>query len=249
MHCGACIEVCPEKAISASPALPTLNRKACSMCLDCVDVCPPLALKEVGQKMTVNEVLDIVEKDSIFYESSGGGVTFSGGEPTFQFDFLQALLEESGRRGLHRVVETNGHVDSEQFQKMVAQTELVFIDFKHPDTANHKRFTGAGNELVRANMAYLANSEVSWVPRIPLIPGVNDSPDDLRMLGQLIKHFGAAELHLLPYHKLGESKRKEIGLTGKAFADNREPPSREEVQQAAEILEECGVAVVIHGES
>jgi len=217
------------------------------MCMVCVKVCPTKALRQIGQQMTVDDVLDIVSEDRLFYENSGGGVTFSGGEPSVQFEYLEALLDESGRRQIHRVVETNGNMGRKRFNRLVSKAELILFDIKHLDTRMHKLYTGCGNELILSNLAYLDRDGVAWTPRVPLIPGVNDDPNYLKALGKRLKALEPRELHLLPYHQLGEAKRKELGLPHEGIFKTITPLTEEDVKRAAAILRACGLDVIIGG--
>jgi pyruvate formate lyase activating enzyme len=198
--------------------------------------------------MTVAEVMDQVEEDRIFYENSGGGVTFSGGEPTFQFDFLKLLLKEAGQRKLHRVLETNGNVTWEYLNRLISDLELVLFDIKHLDNRVHKHFTNAGNHLILKNLERLAKEDrVIWLPRFPLIPGVNDDPGQLFELGLWVKVLGAREIHLLPYHQLGISKHQDLGYPRTGLFGEIQPPSEEDVEKAALVLRKAGLSVNIGG--
>ena len=247
IHCGACIKVCPHNAILSSPDLPTLNRELCQKCMACVQECPTKALRTAGQWMTVEEVMEKVEEDRVFYENSGGGVTFSGGEPVVQFEFLKALLQESGRRHLHRVLETNGHHPWEQLDKLLPGLELVLFDIKHLENQVHQQYTGAGNGLIRKNLELLAQKRVDWIPRVPLIPGVNDDSRHMDELGCWVKGLGAKEIHLLPYHRLWDSKRRAFGYPREILLEQINPPFAEEIEEAAEVLRKVGLLVVIGG--
>jgi pyruvate formate lyase activating enzyme len=248
IHCGACIKVCPHDAILSSPDLPTLNRELCQKCMACVQECPTKALRTAGQWMTVEEVMEKVDEDRVFYENSGGGVTFSGGEPVVQFEFLKALLEESGRRHLHRVLETNGHYPWEQLDQLLPNLELVLFDIKHLDNQVHQQYTGAGNRLIRGNLELLARKGgVDWFPRVPLIPGVNDSSRHLKELGRWVKGLGAREIHLLPYHRFWESKQRAFGYPRELLLEKINPPLEEEVKKAAKMLSREGFPVIIGG--
>ena len=198
--------------------------------------------------MTVEEVMEKVDEDRVFYENSGGGVTFSGGEPVVQFEFLKALLEESGRRHLHRVLETNGHHPWEQLDQLLPNLELVLFDIKHLDNQVHQQYTGAGNRLIRGNLELLARKGgVDWFPRVPLIPGVNDSSRHLKELGRWVKGLGAREIHLLPYHRFWESKQRTFGYPREILLEKINPPLEEEVEKAAEMLSREGLPVIIGG--
>ncbi len=198
--------------------------------------------------MTVKDVMQKVDEDRIFYENSGGGVTFSGGEPGFQNDFLLALLEEAGRLKLHTALETNGNYAWQQLEKYLPKLNLVLFDIKHLDDAVHQRYTGAGNLLIKENMALLAKKGTTqWIPRIPLIPGVNDGPLHLQELGRWLKDLGAREVHLLPYHRLWQSKQRSFGYPREIMLERIQPLSDDDIERTAEVLRKENLAVTIGG--
>jgi pyruvate formate lyase activating enzyme len=200
----------------------------------CAQECPSKALRAVGQFMTVEEVMEKVEADRIFYENSGGGVTFSGGEPTIQFEFLKELLEDAGRKGLHRVLETNGNIAWRHFAQLLPKLETVLFDIR--------------NHLIHKNLERLANGgRVPWIPRFPFIPGINDGPKHLLDLGRRVRNLGAMQIDLLPYHRLGESKRLELGMSKEKFSQNFHAPSEEEIERAVKIFKKAGLVVNVGG--
>ena len=248
IHCGACVEVCPHGAIISSPQMPTLNRKLCQKCMLCIEVCPAKALRLAGLWMTVDQVMEKVDEDRIFYENSGGGVTFSGGEPVFQYEFLKALLEESQRRRLHTVLETNGYYPWEELEKLLPSLDVVLFDIKHLNGNVHKHYTGSGNDLIKTNMERLAKKGgIEWIPRVPLIPGVNDDSIHLQELGRWVKRLGGREIHLLPYHRLWQSKQRSFGYPPERSLESIEVASHEAVEEAAELLRKEGLSVTIGG--
>lgn len=164
--------------------------------------------KEIcGKEYTVREVLTEVLKDKAFYETSGGGVTFSGGECMLQSDFLCELLKECGKNGLHTAVDTAGCVDWQSFEAVMPYTNMFLYDIKAMDDEVHKKYTGVGNTLILENLAKLLKSEVSVWVRVPLIPSVNDSEEEMRRIREFFEENGFPEkLELLPYHAMGEHK-------------------------------------------
>jgi pyruvate formate lyase activating enzyme len=248
LQCGACLAACPHQAIESCPGGFVRRASLCQKCMACVQACPAQALRPVGQWMTLEEVMEKVAEDTIFYETSGGGVTFSGGEPTVQFTFLKAILQESGRRHFHRALETSGHLPWKRLELLLPHLELVLFDLKHLSNPAHKRATGVGNRLIKMNLERLAKgNRVHWIPRVPLIPGLNDDPKHLAHLGRWVKGLGAREVHLLPYHRLGESKIQELGFSPQPSIPGIKPPSGEEVEKAGHVLERAGLSVIIGG--
>ncbi|UCH34506.1 MAG: glycyl-radical enzyme activating protein [Armatimonadota bacterium] len=212
LKCGACAQACPRGAIRLDGARRVL-RRLCDACGECARVCPGTALEVIGRAMTADEVLAVVLRDEPFYRTSGGGVTLSGGEPLAQPDFALELMAACRAHGLHVTLDTAGNVRDDVFGAAAAAADLILLDVKHPDPEAHRRFTGVSNERALRNLAFLARSGRRFIVRVPVVPGFNDSPETLLALARLAAESGAAELNLLPYHPLGESKRRRLGRT------------------------------------
>jgi len=182
------------------------------MCRDCADVCPTEALEIIGREVTVEDVMGVIQKDRIFYEESGGGVTFSGGEPLMQPEFLDVLLDECRQTGIPAAVDTCGYVPSELLKKMADKIDLFLYDIKLIDEEKHKNQTGASNTLILENLRMLSNRGKRIIIRIPLLSDVNDQPDNiLQTIEFLLPLDNLREINLLPYHQGGEEKRKRLG--------------------------------------
>lgn len=181
------------------------------MCGLCWEVCPNEALKVAGKKVTVKEVLSIVEKDRIFYERSGGGVTLSGGEPLMQHEFSAALLAACKKKGLNTAIETSGYQKWELFLPILENTDLVLFDIKIMDSDLHRNTIGVPNDLILDNARKIVELGKDIIVRIPIIPGYNDSIENLRDTAEFAASIGVKEVHLLPYHRLGESKYNQLG--------------------------------------
>jgi len=210
IRCGACWEACPQRGEGNGAAA---GRRAapgdgvCTRCGACVEACPTGAREMVGRRMTVDEVLAAVLKDRIFYDDSGGGVTFSGGEPLGQPAFLVELLEACRRQGLHTAVDTCGYAPREDLLAAAEHTDLFLYDLKLVDDERHRRYTGVSNALVLENLEALAQSHANVRLRIPIVPGVNDDLEDLRAAARLAASLpGVRQIDLLPYHDLGRHK-------------------------------------------
>lgn len=175
-------------------------------------------ITECGKEYTVDEVMKVVCKDKRFYERSGGGVTFSGGEPMLQIDFLSEILKECQKNGIHTAVDTAGHVPFAYFERILPYTDLFLYDVKCADSETHKRYTGVENELILENLcALLKMDKRVWV-RVPVIPTVNDSEAELERIKDLIATCGTPErIELLPYHAMGEHKYKALGRKAPHF--------------------------------
>ena len=215
--CGFCADACPEKCIDFSGGvIASVDREKCTACMKCVDACPSVALKQWGRIMTVCEVTEIIEKDISYYKSSSGGVTFSGGEPLMQSDFLCELLQECRHRGIHTCVETALDVEYEFVQQVLPYTDLFIADLKCMDERFHIKYTGLSNERILQNFERLCrNDGVRLIVRIPVIPRVNDNIKNARETADFIidKLGGRVEvIQLLAYMPLGEEKYRSLGI-------------------------------------
>ena len=212
--CHACTEVCPIGDRGAAPAGQPWNRNACVGCGSCVDVCPADARELMGREYGVEELVDRVERDRVFFEVSGGGVTFSGGEPLHQPDFLVACLNLCRERGLHTAVDTCGLAPPGVVLEVAGLTDLVLFDLKHMDPEIHRHHTGADNILILENLRALSMSGAEIWVRIPVIPGINDDDANLEATGDFLASLPRPHpVHLLPYHDMAVGKRARLGET------------------------------------
>jgi pyruvate formate lyase activating enzyme len=210
--CGSCREACQDAAVTPEESGGFVtDRSLCQTCGRCVEACPTDARVLRGRRASVADVLSEVERDQIFYRTSGGGVTISGGEPLLQATFTAALLKACRDRGIDTAIETCGQAPWEDFTLVLAHTDSVLFDIKHVDTITHRRLTGVGNELIFANLRRVARSGARVVLRLALVPGYNADADSVRGVAALARELAIAELHLLPYHRLGESKYRALG--------------------------------------
>lgn len=241
--CGKCAEVCPvESAIDLTSEL-RINRQLCNKCMKCTEVCPSGALESVGKVMTVSEVMDEVMSDLPFYTTSGGGVTFSGGEPTLQTDFLAELLKQSKMQGINTCIETNGYAGKEVWEKLLPNLDLVYMDIKHMDPVIHKKVTGLANEVILNNAREMA-PQVEIIIRTPLIPGFNDSEQFIEELGRFVSSIpNIKECHLIPFHEYGSSKYNMLGRKEDNF--QAQNSLGEKPQHFKEILEKYGLTVKV----
>jgi len=210
--CGACIEVCPEQAITLNTELKRhINWGQCTQCFNCVDACLYGALTVIGETWTPDSIVEEVEKDRIFYKNSGGGVTISGGEPLLQHNFLKETLEHLKKNNLHITLDTTGFTSQTVLNKILPFVDLVLFDIKHLDPEAHHAFTGVENETILENAGYISNHVNTWF-RIPLIQGINDSQDHISLVTDLAKKLGVEKISLLPFHEGGTSKWRQLGL-------------------------------------
>ena len=220
--CGKCKSVCPY------------HLEQCELCGKCTLYCPVDARKVCGKEHTVDEVLKEVLKDKAFYETSGGGVTFSGGECMLQIDFLAEILKKCKENGIHTAVDTAGHIPFESFEKILPYTDLFLYDIKIFDSQKHKQYVGVSNELILENLKKLFERKAKLWIRIPIIPDVNDSIEEIQKIKDFLKTIGTAEkIELLPYHAMGENKYRAIGKEPQIF----KTPDAENMKRLKEILD------------
>ncbi|MFC1847642.1 glycyl-radical enzyme activating protein [Chloroflexota bacterium] len=246
--CRRCLEVCSEEAISVASSdgafAVKIDREKCTNCGKCIGACIAGALKFYGQCMSVDEVFDEIKRDSLFYSNSGGGITIGGGEPLMQADFVTELFHRCRRIGIHTTLDTSGYASVSALEKVVAETDLVLYDLKLMSSKQHKQFTGKDNKVILRNAHLVIAKGVPMIIRIPLIPGINDSKENLGETASFVSELDN-KLHtdLLPYHRFGESKYKM--LDSYYELNGFKSPSREQVQIALEIFKQYGVDCAI----
>ncbi len=239
--CGACVAACPNGA--------TGERDRCAACGLCVQTCARGAREIAGQSMTADEVIVEVLRDRIFYDQSGGGVTFSGGEPMMQHGFLSQLLEACKSEGLQTTVDTSGYAPWEAFEAIITMTDVFLYDVKLMDDAKHREYVGASNRLILDNLAKLAplvaERGKSLLARIPLIPGINDGSANIESTGEFLRDFGVREVSVLPYHHMGSEKYRRLGR--RYALPDMAPPSSETINRVAGALAGYGLLVKVGG--
>jgi len=212
-HCGTCVAICPEKALSLVDDEILIDRKACNCCGNCVDACISEALKVSGKEMTVDEVFKVIKRDYDYYEASGGGVTASGGEILGQADFIAALFKKCREAGIGTCADTSGFGDAAAFSKILEHTDLVLYDIKHMDKEEHVRACGRSNELIMSNFDLAIQSGVKTIVRVPLIPDYNTSDEALTAIAEAVsRRNGDAEVDIMPYHSYGANKYRMLGM-------------------------------------
>lgn len=217
-HCSRCVTACPRGAITPDPqsGLPRIHRLLCVDCngFPCAGVCNYEALRVSGTYYTVEELMEVLRRDRSFW-SGDGGVTFGGGDPLIQGEFLLQALHACRLEQIHIAVETEAYAQEELFLKVMEQIDFAFVDVKLMDTNAHKAQTGVGNERILHNLRALKRS--GWNRRIilrtPVIPGYNDSFENARATADFMKANGYFEINLLPFHRLGTSKWEQLGLS------------------------------------
>ncbi|MDR1353288.1 MAG: glycyl-radical enzyme activating protein, partial [Treponema sp.] len=209
VRCLRCAAACPARAISGELFI---DRRACTACGACVRECPQKALSMNGQPYSLEETLRICLQDRPFYEESGGGVTLSGGEVLLQAQFAYKLLEALRREGIHTALETTGCAPPAVFMRLAEAAALLLFDIKHYDRELHFKGTGVYNDLILDNLRAAVAARKTLLPRLPVIPGFNDSPKDALGFSRLLNSAGLKQAQLLPFHQFGEKKYEMLGL-------------------------------------
>ncbi|MFC2059605.1 glycyl-radical enzyme activating protein [Chloroflexota bacterium] len=237
--CGLCVEACSVAAISLSSGEVEIDRRACTNCGECVGVCYFGALKMAGTEMSIEDVLKEVLRDEGFYRSSGGGVTLSGGEPLLQPEFALPFLQRCQEEGLHTTIETCGHVDSTVLTKALDYTDLMLYDLKHMDPVVHKKLTGVSNKLILNNLRSITG-KVPIIIRVPIIPGTNDSEENITAMVSFIASLSGVNLiQLLPYQRLGMGK---YDMLDRCYTLSALPSAtRPQMEKAERLIGELGL--------
>lgn len=240
--CGRCATVC-DTGVARPPddIASAFSRDSCRGCGACCAVCASGARKLIGSTVTVADVLKVISRDSVFYRESGGGVTFSGGEPFAQPEFLRQLVAACGRLGIDTAVETSGYFDWEQVKDIIEQLDCVFIDIKHMDDAVHQRLTGVSNRRILENIARIARLKPRTIVRVPLIAGVNADERNIRKMCEfLIRQALINGVELLPYHDYGQAKWTAVGVAAQVFT----APDAAAIDAAKKTIADYGLHIV-----
>jgi len=210
--CGKCAEVCPNDAIQMDNP-DRIDRALCQRCGKCADACPGTGLRRIGTYYELDQLVELLLRDRTYYEVSGGGVTLSGGEPTLYMDYAGHLLRRLKEQGIHTTIQTAGCFDYAAFQTNILPfVSLILYDIKLMDPQKHRVYTGSGNRVILENFRRLIkDSPAPIIPRIPLIPGITATSENLQAISDFLQECGLTRCWLLPYNPLGLSKRKNIG--------------------------------------
>jgi len=220
LGCGYCFGVCPNKAHQMIDGEHVLDRDSCSVCGICANECWPKAIEIVGRNVSVEDVIDEVLRDKPFYETSGGGMTLSGGEPMMQIDFTEALLIQAKAKDVHCCVETCGFTDPSGFERIIPYVDLFLYDIKDMDDDKHQEFTGASNKQVLSNLKMLHDRGVPIVLRFPVLTGYNDREDHFAASAALIRGLpGLVDVEVMPGNPLGLSKYERMGCPAPCFSE------------------------------
>ena len=238
IRCGTCVMACTQKALTLTSNGIVTNTDLCKLCGDCAEACPTKAIELSGKPQTIASIMEEIEKERIFFDHSGGGVTFSGGEPLMHSDFLIELLDECGRRGIHRAVDTAGLANTDSLLEVARRTDLFLYDLKMIDSERHRKWTGVPNKKILENLQVLAETGANIIIRIPLIGNVNDDIENITSTARFVSSLSGQKkmVSLLPYHKIAQHKYGKLGRP-EDFRLLEEPTSATQLRAIAIFLE------------
>lgn len=238
----ACLQVCPQNAITWLDGSIT-NWEACDDCGKCAEVCYAGAREMVGRVFSVNELMAEIERDMPFYDQSGGGVTFTGGEPMFQRELLFETLLACKNQEIHTTVDTSGHAAWEEFELINPLVNLYLYDLKLMDEIKHKQYTSVSNHLILNNLKKLSGTKAHIIVRLPLIPGVNDDDENVERSASFLAGLPYLDgVELMPYHEIGLAKYPALGMKYKL--DETKPATKEHIEAAEAILTHYHLPVI-----
>ncbi len=245
IQCGTCVAACPEKAIILTPEGIDTDSAICNLTGLCVAVCPTTAIEMSGKLFSVEEIMTEIEKERVFFDQSGGGVTFSGGEPLMHAGFLVRLLDECRRRGIHSAVDTAGLANTEILLEVARHTDLFLYDLKMMDSERHRKWTGVPNEKILENLKTLADAGANIIIRIPLIGGVNDDTENMAETARFVAGLSGEkkQVNLLPYHKIAQTKYQKLGRPDDFLL--LDEPGKDALTNAVAIFQEYGIKATI----
>jgi len=245
-HCGECISVCSNGAIRKVDGRIVTLADFCIRCGRCVDACVASAREMAGSEMSTQQVMTEICKDRVFFDQSGGCVTFSGGEPLAQPAFLCELLQECQQMGIHTAVDTSGYAAPAVLESVAPFVDLFLYDLKLMDDARHREWTGVSNQLVLQNLQRLSRNGKKIVIRLPIIPRVNDDDENIFAVGDFVASLGSIlAIHLLPYHQIGVEKYHRLGRQYEMH--ETKPPSFERMNYIIDLLRNFLPQVIIGG--
>lgn len=243
--CGRCAKVCTQKAISIEGSTLSFDRVKCISCFKCIDACINNARIIIGEFKNSNDIMEIVIKDKPFYDKSGGGVTFSGGEPLLQWEMVLEMLKIAKDNNINTAIETAGNIETSVFESVIKYTDLFLYDIKMLDSARHKLSTNVGNEKILKNLKWLSGNKANVLIRIPIVPGVNDDKKSLQDAADfIINNTNFKRVELLAFHNLAEYKYNSLGL--KYAAKDYLIIPKEKILELSDIFSNLGIEVVVH---
>jgi glycyl-radical enzyme activating protein len=247
--CGNCLKGCPHHAVYFENNKPVIDRQICSSCEKhaCLDECYTGALRLSGKEMSVTEIINLIQRDRNYW-GTGGGLTLTGGEPLLQIDFAEEILRRCHDAYIHTAIETCGHIPWENFQKVLPFLDWIFFDLKQFDNNDHKNGTSGGNALILENARLLSRHFTGrLIFRLPLIPGFNDSEENIAALIQFLHEIDRTEINILPLHHLGREKYRMLGKEYPGI--HYLLPSDEQMRKVAFRFKEAGISCYVGSET
>ena len=246
IRCGSCSATCRHHAVLLEDDTPVTLRELCHQCGECADACVAEARILIGANMSTEDVLAEIRKDLVFFARSNGGATFSGGEPLLQHEFLCSILAACREEHIHTAVDTSGHAPAQILERVAELAGLFLYDLKIMDDDLHQRFTGVSNRKILQNLRLLTQWRKPVIVRVPVIPEINDSVENIEAIGAFVERLGGIqEVHLLPYHHAGAEKYRRLGAA--SAMPSAEPPSAARLDDLAELLRRTIPIVAIGG--
>lgn len=242
-----CIEVCPNGALTLTRNGLVTNFELCTLCGKCAMVCPTKAIEMSGREYTTDELMRVIERETLLFDQSEGGVTFSGGEPLMHHKKLMELLLRCEEKQIHRVVDTTLFANSDLVMDIARHTNLFLVDLKAFDSHIHQKFTGVPNEKILQNITLLAEKGHDFIIRIPFIKGVNTDVETLKKEAEFLSSipWKRKEVNLLPYHDIAKGKHQKLGSTYQR--DGFETPSPDDIEAAKQIFAIKGIKTTVGG--
>ncbi len=245
--CASCVEACPEKALAVTAGGIQTDFARCVVCGKCAEACPTHAMEMSGRKYSEEEVISVILKETAIMDSSGGGVTFSGGEPLAYPKILKSLLLRCGEEGIHRAVDTSGYAQSSVVESILPHTDLFLYDLKHMDASAHRKWTGVDNAPILKNLRFISDNNKNYHIRIPLIDGVNTTNDNIDATIAFLTSLKRQPdvVGLLPYHNIATKKYEKLG---RVYDDKGlSEPAKEEQLRILNTFIDNGLNAIIGG--
>lgn len=243
--CKVCEEKCQQQAIRINGSFPIVNQKKCILCGECANFCPNNAREYVGKNITVSDLMKEIQKDEIFYEESGGGVTFSGGEPMMQIDFLNEVLKSCKDMDIHTAVDTSGYTNWKNFNKIIDKVDLFLYDLKLMNNEKHLKYIGVPNNSILENLKKLSDIGANIFIRMPIIAGINDDNEHINESIKFLSNLNIIQINLLPYHKMGMDKYKRLEIDYNL--SGIEKPTDERMIEISNEFKSSGMKIKIGG--
>lgn len=245
--CGECVRICPLEACELTPDGIVTETEICTGCGMCADVCPAQATEMSGRYESVSDLMSVIENERPFFDQSGGGVTFSGGEPLLYPGFLKEILDACGELRIHRTVDTSGLVSTRTLLEVAEKTDLFLYDLKLMDSGKHKEWTGVGNRRILQNLIVLAETGADIQIRIPLISGVNTHEENIDATAEFVAALPGPlkRINLLPYHDVAEGKSAKLGTT--RDTQSMQTPEKPELERIIEQFAAHGLTASVGG--